>query len=48
MNDFSSQVSAIAKEVFDQVTEYLGLKETLYFGLTQIKGTLKFTVKTRT
>ena len=33
-------MSAIAKEVFDQVTEYLGLKETLYFGLTQIKGAL--------
>ena len=31
-------VKSIGKVLFDQITNYLGLKETIYFGLTQLKG----------
>jgi len=31
-------VSSKAKDVFDQIVEHVKLKETIYFGLTQVKG----------
>lgn len=31
------QVSSKVKDVFDQIVEYISLKETIYFGLTQVK-----------
>ncbi|XP_065071560.1 tyrosine-protein phosphatase non-receptor type 13-like isoform X2 [Rhopilema esculentum] len=31
------EVSSIVKEIFEEITRYLGIKETVYFGLTQIK-----------